>query len=55
MEGLKCGTSAGTVLGAILFILHVFDSPEIIDTKYADNFITMIIKDSLKKLETEVS
>ena len=47
----ELGTSAGTVLGAILFILHVFDSPESMDPKFADDFTAVTIADTIKELE----
>ena len=45
------GTSAGTVLGALLFILHVYDSPESMDPKFADDFTSVAVKDTVKELE----
>ena len=48
------GTSAGTVLGALLFIMHVFDAPEEVDPKYADDFTTVAIADSVKEVENQL-
>ena len=45
------GTSTGTVLETLLFILHVYDSPEPIDPKFADDFTSVAMKDTVKKLE----
>ena len=48
------GTSAGTVLGAILFLLQVADSPECVDPKYADDFTTIVIGDTVIEVETKL-
>ena len=48
------GTSAGTVLGALLFIMQVFDSPECIDPKFADDFSSIAIADNVKEVERKL-
>ena len=48
------GTSAGVVLGALLFILHVFDSPESMDPKFADDFTAVAVADTIKELENDL-
>ena len=48
------GTSAGTVLGAILFLLKVADSRECVDPKYADDFTTIVIGDTVIEVETKL-
>ena len=40
------GTSAGTVLGPILFICHTHDAPKSISPKFADDFNGIAIEDS---------
>ena len=50
----ELGTSAGTVLGALLFILHVFDSPESMDPKFADDFTAVAVADTIKELENNL-
>ena len=52
MEGLTLLNFSWNSHWAIIFILHVFDSPESIHPKYA--VITIITKDSLKEIETEL-
>ena len=48
------GTSAGTVLGALLFIMHVFDAPRSIKPKYADDFSSVAIEISLAEVERKL-
>ena len=48
------GTSAGTVLGALLFIIHVYDSPPSVKPKFADDFTSAAVGDSVKEVEAEL-
>ena len=48
------GTSAGTVLGALLFILQVHDSPPPIKPKFAYDFTTAKIGKNSKDVETQL-
>ena len=48
------GTSAGTVLGALLFILQVHDSPPPIKPKFADDFNTVAVGKNTKEVEAEL-
>ena len=48
------GTSAGTVLGALLFILQVHDSPPPIKPKFADDFTTAKVGKNSKEVETQL-
>ena len=45
------GMSAGSVLRALLFIVHVYDSPESRDPKFADDFKSVAVKGTVKELE----
>ena len=42
------------MLGAILFIMHVFDAPPSIKPKYADDFATVAVENSLAEVESKL-
>ena len=48
------GTSAGTVLGALLFILQVHMSHPPIKPKFADDFNTVAVGKNTKEVEAEL-
>ena len=48
------GTSAGTVLGAILFIIYLIDVPESIKPKFADDLVGMATGKSVEEVQTKL-
>ena len=49
--GTDKGTSAGTILGPILFISYTHDVPKVIKPKFADDFTGLVVKESLRMVE----
>ena len=45
------GTSAGTSLGPLLFIMHVHDVPEIIAPKFADDMVAIAVGKDVCQIE----
>ena len=50
-EWQESSSGISAVLGALLFIMHVFDAPPPIKPKYADDFTAVAISDSVSKVE----
>ena len=48
------GTSAGTVLGPILFLTHVHDSPLCIQYKIADDFASVVTAENVNQVESKL-
>ena len=48
------GTSAGTILGPILFLAHVHDSPLCIQYKFANNFASVVSAENADKDESRL-
>ena len=48
------GTSAGTILGAILFIAYVHDAPKEIFPKFADDFAGIAIAEDIADIEVKL-
>jgi len=48
------GTSAGTILGAILFIAYVHDAPKEIFPKFADDFAGIAIAEDIAEIEVKL-
>jgi len=45
------GTSAGTVLGAVLFLTYVHDTPDCIKYKFADDLATIAVDNDARQVE----
>jgi len=45
------GTSAGTILGAIMFLTYVRDTPACIQHKFADDLATIVADSDLRQVE----
>ena len=48
------GSSAGTVLGPVLFVIFVKDIPRSVSPKFADDVIAVVIGDSDKEVEEKL-
>ena len=45
------GTSAGTRLGPILFIMHLHDIPKFIKPKFADNLVAICVDNDFHSIQ----
>jgi len=48
------GTSAGTNLGPLLFIMYLHDIPKSIFPKFADDLVAIAVDSDVKKIESEL-
>lgn len=48
------GTSAGTILGAILFIAYVHDTPSNIHPKFADDLVSYVTGKDIAAVESRL-
>ena len=48
------GTSAGTILGPVLFIMHIHNAPACIKPKYADDFSAIATGNSVEEVERKL-
>ena len=51
---MDIGTFPGTVLAGLLFIMQVFDFPDCIDTKFADDFSAIAVADNVKEVKRKL-